>query len=125
MLNCPRPVDLNLLKVKLPLPALVSILHRVSGALLFLLLPVLLYGLQVSLSSAQGFAQWQAGLQSPLSKLGLLTLIWAYLHHFCMGLRYLALDFDRGVKLVQARWSAKLVLVISLTLTLLIGLRLW
>lgn len=121
----PRPVDLNLFKIKLPLPAVVSILHRASGALLFLLLPVLLYGLQQSLASAQSFMVISEWLQQPLVKLGLLGVIWAYLHHFCMGLRYLALDFDIGVKLAQARLSAKLVLIVSLTLTLLIGIRLW
>lgn len=121
----PRPVDLNLFKIKLPLPAVVSILHRASGALLFLLLPLLLYGLQQSLASAQSFMVISEWLQQPLVKLGLLGVIWAYLHHFCMGLRYLALDFDIGVKLAQARLSAKLVLIVSLTLTLLIGIRLW
>lgn len=121
----PRPVDLNLLKIKLPLPAVVSIMHRASGALLFLLLPLLLYVLQQSLVSAQGFTAVVQGLQQPWVKLAVLGVIWAYLHHFCMGLRYLALDFDIGVKLAQARLSAKLVLIVSLTLTLLIGLRLW
>ncbi len=120
-----RPVYLNLLKIRLPLPAIVSIMHRASGALLFLLLPLLLYVLQQSLNSAQGFASVLSWFQSPLSKLALLVVIWAYLHHFCMGLRYLALDLDIGVKLAQARFSAKLVLVVSIALTLLIGVKIW
>ena len=120
-----RPVYLNLFKIRMPLPAVVSIIHRASGALLFLLLPVLLYVLQQSLSSAQGFAEVQSWFQTPLAKLALLGVIWAYLHHFCMGLRYLALDLDIGVKLAQARFTAKLVLVVSIALTLLIGVRLW
>ena len=120
-----RPVYLNLLKIWLPLPGIVSIMHRASGALLFLLLPLLLYVLQQSLASAQGFAEVQSWLQSPLAKLALLGVIWAYLHHFCMGLRYLALDLDIGVKLAQARFSAKLVLVVSIALTLLIGVKIW
>jgi succinate dehydrogenase / fumarate reductase, cytochrome b subunit len=120
-----RPVYLNLLKIRLPLPGIVSIMHRASGALLFLLLPVLLYVLQQSLSSAQGFAEVQSWFQPALAKLALLGVIWAYLHHFCMGLRYLALDLDIGVKLAQARLSAKLVLVVSIALTLLIGVKIW
>jgi succinate dehydrogenase / fumarate reductase cytochrome b subunit len=120
-----RPVYLNLLKIRLPLPGIVSIMHRASGALLFLLLPLLLYVLQQSLSSAQGFAEVRSWFQSPLTKLALLMVIWAYLHHFCMGLRYLALDLDIGVKLAQARFSAKLVLIVSIVLTLLIGVKIW
>lgn len=121
----PRPVYLNLFKIRLPLPGVVSIMHRASGALLFLLLPVLLYVLQLSLSSEQGYAEVQEWFQLPLLKLVLIGLIWAYLHHFCMGLRYLALDFDLGVDLPQARFSAKLVLLVSIGATLLIGVWLW
>jgi len=120
-----RQVYLNLFKIRLPLPGVVSIMHRASGALLFLLLPLLLYGLQQSLASEQSFAALQDGLRQPLVKLVLLGVIWAYLHHFCMGLRYLALDLDIGVDLPQARFSAKLVLVVSIAATLLIGAWLW
>jgi len=120
-----RPVYLNLFKIRLPLPGVVSIMHRVSGALLFLLLPLLLYVLQLSLSSELGFAEVQAWFRLPLVKLLLIGIIWGYLHHFCMGLRYLALDFDIGVDLPQARFSSKLVLVVSITATLLIGVWLW
>ena len=120
-----RPVYLNLFKIRLPLPGVVSIMHRVSGALLFLLLPLLLYVLQLSLASEQGFAAVQGWFRLPLVKLFLIGTIWGYLHHFCMGLRYLALDFDIGVDLPQARFSSKLVLVVSIGATLLIGVWLW
>ena len=120
-----RPVYLNLFKIRLPLPGVVSIMHRMSGALLFLLLPLLLYVLQLSLASEQGFAAVQEWFRLPLVKLFLLGIIWGYLHHFCMGLRYLALDLDIGVDLPQARFSSKLVLVVSIGATLLIGVWLW
>jgi len=120
-----RPVSLNLFKIRLPLPGIVSIMHRASGAFLFLLLPLLLYVLQLSLTSAEGFAEVQSWFRSPVAKLALLVVVWAYLHHFCMGLRYLALDLDIGVHLAQARLTAKLVLVVSMALTLLIGVLLW
>jgi succinate dehydrogenase / fumarate reductase cytochrome b subunit len=120
-----RPVYLNLFKIRLPLPGVVSIMHRASGALLFLLLPALLYGLQLSLASEQDFAVLQGWFRLPLVKLFLIGLIWGYLHHFCMGLRYLALDFDIGMDLPQARFSSWLVLVMSISATALIGVRLW
>jgi succinate dehydrogenase / fumarate reductase cytochrome b subunit len=120
-----RPVSLNLLKIRLPLPGIVSIMHRISGAFLFLLLPILLYVLNLSLGSAEGFAEVQSWFHSPVAKLALLVVVWAYLHHFCMGLRYLALDLDIGVHLAQARLTAKLVLVVSIALTLLIGVLIW
>jgi len=120
-----RPVDLNLLKIRFPLPAIVSIMHRISGAFLFLLLPLLLYVLQHSLTSAEGFAEVQSWLHAPVVKLALLVVVWAYLHHFFMGLRYLALDVDIGVDLASARLTAKLVLVVSMLLTLWVGVWLW
>jgi len=120
-----RPVYLNLFKIRLPLPGVVSIMHRASGALLFLLLPLLLYGLQQSLASEQGFAAMRDWLSQPLPKLALLGVIWAYLHHFCAGLRHLGLDLDIGVELPHARFSARLVLVVSIAATLLVGVRLW
>ncbi|MBU0592337.1 MAG: succinate dehydrogenase, cytochrome b556 subunit [Gammaproteobacteria bacterium] len=120
-----RPVYLNLFKIRLPLPGVVSIMHRASGALLFLLLPLLLYVLQLSLSSEQGFVEVQSWFGLPLVKLLLIGVIWGYLHHFCMGLRYLALDFDIGVDLPQARFSSWLVLAVSIAATILIGFWLW
>ncbi|MDP2828882.1 MAG: succinate dehydrogenase, cytochrome b556 subunit [Sulfuricellaceae bacterium] len=120
-----RPVYLNLFKIRLPLPGVVSIMHRVSGALLFLLLPLLLYVLQLSLASEQSFSQVQNGFRLPLVKLFLIGMAWGYLHHFCMGLRYLALDLDIGTDLPQARFSSWLVLAVSIGATLLIGVWLW
>jgi succinate dehydrogenase / fumarate reductase cytochrome b subunit len=120
-----RPVYLNVFKIRLPLPGVVSIMHRASGAVLFLLLPLLLFVLQQSLVSEQGFAAVRGWFRHPLIKLALLGVTWAYLHHFCTGLRYLALDLDIGTDLAHARFSAKLVLVVSITATLLTGVWLW
>ena len=64
----PRPVYLNLLAIRQPLPAVISILHRVSGALLFLLgIPVLLWGMDATLSSPEAFAQWKATMSHPIA----------------------------------------------------------
>ena len=122
----PRPVYLDLLRIRLPLPGIVSILHRLSGAALFLLgLPLLLLGLRATLASPEAFADLQALLSQPLVKLVLIGLIWAYLHHFCAGIRFLLLDIHRGIDLAPARRSSVAVLVASLALTAMIGVRLW
>ena len=124
-MNDKRPKHLALNQIKLPLPGIVSILHRISGLLLFLALPFLLLMLQYSLRSIETYTQLQGVLAHPLLKLVLLGLAWAFLHHFFAGLRYLAIDLDYGVKLAQARATSKIVLVASLLLTVLIGVKLW
>jgi succinate dehydrogenase / fumarate reductase cytochrome b subunit len=124
-MNKNRPVYLDLRLIKLPLPGFVSVLHRVSGLLLFLALPLLLRMLQDSLFSIETYTRLVAMLQYPLSKLILIGLMWAFLHHFCAGIRYLAIDMHIGAGLAQARASSKWVLSVSLGLTLLIGIWLW
>jgi len=116
-----RPKYLNLAEIRLPLPGFVSILHRVSGAVLFLMLPFLLYLFSSSLGSPESFAAYKQVVANPLVKLILLGLLWAYLHHFCAGIRYLFLDLDKGVDLIPARRSAGAVLAVSLPLTLVLG----
>ena len=124
-MNKHRPKHLALHLIKLPLPGFVSVLHRISGLLLFLALPLLLLMLQYSLRSIETYTQLLVVLAHPLAKLMLLGLLWAFLHHFCAGLRYLAIDLDYGVKLAQARASSKAVLAVSLVLTVLLGAKLW
>ncbi|WP_240032119.1 succinate dehydrogenase, cytochrome b556 subunit [Pseudomethylobacillus aquaticus] len=119
-----RPKNLNLASIRLPVPALVSILHRASGALIFLLLPVLLWALQQS-TEAGGYAGLVNMMDSAWIKLPLLVLIWAFIHHFLAGIRHLTLDMRFGLEIRQARRSSKLVLVAGLLLTLLTGIWLW
>lgn len=120
-----RPKNLNLLTIRLPIPALVSIMHRVSGAFLFLLLPSLLWVLQQSLASESSYEQAQAVLHHPLVKLICLMVTWAYLHHACAGIRHLALDAHYGLRLNYARATSRAVLIISGLLTLRMGIWLW
>jgi succinate dehydrogenase / fumarate reductase cytochrome b subunit len=121
-----RPVYLNLPKIRLPLPGIVSILHRISGALLFLFaIPLMLAGVAMSLASPESFAQMKAAVAHPFAKLVLLGFAWAYLHHFCAGIRYLLLDIECGIELPAARRSSVIVLVVSIALTLVVGVRLW
>jgi len=122
----PRPVYLNLVRIRLPLPGILSILHRLSGAALYLIgLPLLLYGVQCSLASQEAFDNFRAALANPLAKIVLIGLIWAYLHHFFAGIRFLLLDVHQGIELRPARVSSVIVLVVSLVLTLIVGVRLW
>jgi succinate dehydrogenase / fumarate reductase cytochrome b subunit len=120
-----RPKYLNLFEIKLPLPGWVSILHRVSGAGLFLMLPLLIWLLGLSLGSPESYATFRAVTGNWFVKLILLGLLWAYLHHFCMGIRVLLLDMHVGIEKAQARTSAVAVLVVSLALTALLGVKLW
>jgi succinate dehydrogenase / fumarate reductase cytochrome b subunit len=116
-----------LFEIRLPVPAKVSILHRVSGALLiFPFLAWLLYLLDASLASEQGFEKIRNEYLRMLPvKLALLVFIWAYCHHFLAGIRYLLLDLNIGIDLKPARVSAGLVIIGALVLTALIGARLW
>jgi len=128
----PRPQFRNigipqiLFSYRLPLAGKVSILHRVSGALLFLCLPlVILPVFAMSVGSPESFAQVAQVAGNPLVKLILLVLLWGYLHHFCAGIRYLVLDLHVGLDKVAAQKSAGVVLGVSLALTLVFGLKMF
>jgi succinate dehydrogenase / fumarate reductase cytochrome b subunit len=121
----PRPKYLALNEIRLPLAGFVSILHRVSGAGLFLLLPFLIYLLQLSLDpSPEASATFAALTGNLLVKLILLGLSWAYLHHFCAGMRFLLLDIHVGIEKETAKMSAKVVMAVSLLLTALVAVKL-
>jgi succinate dehydrogenase / fumarate reductase cytochrome b subunit len=115
-----RPVYLNLFKIHLPLPGWVSILQRMSGAVLFFVTPVLLYLLQTSFD-ADGYVQLQVTLHAPLAKLALTFLLWGYLQHLLGGLRFLLLDIHIGADLATARRLSAATLLLSASLTLVIA----
>jgi succinate dehydrogenase / fumarate reductase cytochrome b subunit len=120
-----RPKHLALHLIKLPLSGYVSILHRASGAILFLALPLLLFVFDQSLRSVETYTNLTEQLAHPILKLILLGLMWAFLHHFCAGLRYLAIDLHWLPTLAAARTASRWVLFVSLTLTLVLGVVLW
>ena len=121
-----RPKHLDLTKIRLPLPGIVSILHRISGAVLFLLvIPFGLAALQGSLDSAQGFDEWAGILGNPLVKLVAIGFGWAFMHHFFAGIRYLFLDVHKGTDLQTARLTSQIVITLGLVSTLLIAIKLW
>jgi len=118
-----HPPWYNLDLRNLPLPALVSIFHRASGLLIFLLLFWLLWVLDLSLTSPEGFAKVQGIASHWFAKLVFLALIWAYMHHFCAGVRYLFLDVHKGIDLPTARATSGWVFGVSIVLTVLIAWR--
>lgn len=118
------PVYLNLLHIRLPLPGWVSILQRMSGALLFVLLPVLIYLFHLLLDDA-GYTQLMHWQQLWPVRLLIMAVLWAYLQHFLAGIRFLMLDIHIGARLPLARRLAGATLVVSGLLTLLIAGAWW
>lgn len=106
-----RPKNLNLLSVKFPMSAIMSVGHRAAGILLFLLLPYSLYLLQISLTNEAGFALVKAEIQGPVVKLLGLIVIWSLAHHFFAGIRFFLLDLDIGIEKNMAQKTAVLVMV--------------
>jgi len=113
-----------LFEIRLPLAGWVSILHRVSGALLFLATVWLLFLLDRSLASESGFESVKHYTSNPLVKVALLVLIWSYCHHFCAGIRFLFLDIHKGIDKETARLTSIVVIVAGLALAGLFGARL-
>jgi succinate dehydrogenase / fumarate reductase, cytochrome b subunit len=120
-----RPKHLNLFVIKQPLPAIMSILHRVSGVFLFLFLALLLWLLQASLASQASFDNMRAVAAHPLMKLLVILMVWSYLHHLFAGLRHLAFDMHIGADLGVARASSVAVMVASLALTAVAAVAIW
>lgn len=121
----PRPKHLNLMQIRQPLPAIISIMHRISGAVLFLAIPLLLWLFQSTLESPASFAGFQSVMANPLVKIVLLGLLWGYLHHLLAGFRHLFLDLHVGVELETARLTSMIVLAAGIALTLAVGVALW
>ncbi|SAL07335.1 succinate dehydrogenase, cytochrome b subunit [Caballeronia calidae] len=109
----------------MPLAGKVSILHRISGLLLFVCLPFILYLLDQSLTSEISFDAFKGFLANPIVKIVTLVLSWAYLHHFCAGIRYLFLDMHVGVNKEGGKQTALVVLIVSLLLTLAMALKIF
>jgi len=120
-----RPVFLNPLQTKLPVTATVSLAHRVSGALLVVALPFLVWALQASLASAEGYARLAAFFGHPLVKLLLLLAAWSVVHHIVAGVRHLLYDVGVGTGYGASRRSAWVVHAIALLATLAAAVALW
>jgi succinate dehydrogenase / fumarate reductase, cytochrome b subunit len=122
----------DLTTYRLPPAGWVSILHRISGALMFVLMPFIIWMFDKSVSSEVSFAKFKAafnvgmlGIPGVLWKLVALALIWAFLHHFIAGLRHLYMDVNHAVTKEFGKTSALVTLVLGTGLTLVLGLKLF
>jgi succinate dehydrogenase / fumarate reductase cytochrome b subunit len=106
-----RPVYLNLIKIRLPLTGIVSFAHRITGVILFLSLPFVVYLLDLSIDSEQSFQAAQLMLKQPLIIFIQMLLLWSIAHHFFAGIRFLLIDAEIGVEKSQARLGAWIVLL--------------
>lgn len=114
----------QILSYRLPLAGIVSILHRISGAIMFLALPLVLWVLDASLRSADGFAAVSGVLSNGFVKLIMLVLFWALAHHLVAGVRHLWMDVFHAVSKEQGKRLAVLTLAVSLIATALFALKL-
>ncbi|MDE2372488.1 MAG: succinate dehydrogenase, cytochrome b556 subunit [Burkholderiales bacterium] len=126
-----RPGTMHLvdaLQYRLPVAGIVSILHRASGLILFLLLPFIVWMFDTSVTDEITFERFAALFAGPagiVAKIVCLGLIWGFLHHLAAGLRHLWMDATHSVSKEQGRSSAIATLVVSLVLTVLLGAKLF
>lgn len=138
MRSKPRPVFTNvnvfadLPSYRLPAAGIVSILHRISGLLMFLLLPFVVWLFDTSVTSEISFESFRSAFEAGIGfvpaavvKLVCVALVWAYVHHLVAGLRHLWMDATHSTSKVQGRRSAYLVFVVSLPITLAAALKLF
>ena len=116
---------LQIIRYRLPAAGVVSILHRVSGAMMFLLLPFILYLFDLSITSEISFDSLKGFTSHWFVKLLILAVSWGYLHHFCGGIRHLIMDAHIGLSKEEARKSAHMVFIVSVPLTLMVALKLF
>lgn len=120
-----RPINLDLTTLAFPPMAIVSILHRISGGMLFLLLPVMMYWLSMSLRDVSTFTDLQLWLAHPYCK----VVLWGFLasawYHLVAGVRHLVMDFGIGESRCAGRYSAIMVMVIGVLGALGLGIWIW
>lgn len=125
IVNKKRPVNLDLSSMKFPPMAIASILHRVSGIVLFILLPVMLYILGQSLQSEDSFAEIKTMLTNSYYKLVLWAFGTAMIYHILAGLRHLIMDMGFGEHLSTGRRTSILVIILAVISTIFLGIWIW
>lgn len=123
--NSKRPVNLDITTIKLPLPAYTSILHRISGVILFIGLGFILHGLELSLTSEASFASLKASLSAPLAKFIIWGILSALIYHFIAGIKHLLMDVDVGDGKASGKLGAVITLVLSIVLIIAAGVWIW
>lgn len=124
-MNKNRPVNLDLATIKLPITAYVSILHRISGVILFAGVAILLCMLDASLESEESFAALKEGLQSPIYQFLIWGTLAALAYHMIAGVRHLIMDCGVGESLEGGQLGAKIALVVAVVLIILAGVWIW
>lgn len=124
-MNKKRPMNLDLRSIQFPLTAIGSILHRISGFILFFFVPLLLWGLQTSLKSQTSFDSLSHYLANPWLAFVVWGFVAALIYHLLAGIRHLLMDIGIGETLRGARGGVICVLVFSVVLIILVGVWLW
>lgn len=124
-MNDKRPVNLDIGTIKLPITSYVSILHRISGVILFFAVAIFLWLFDASLASEEGFAALRESLQSPFWQLIIWGCLAGLVYHLVAGVRHIFMDFGIGESLEGGRLSSKVVLVVALLLIIAAGAWLW
>ncbi|MBY5922244.1 succinate dehydrogenase cytochrome b556 subunit [Ferrimonas balearica] len=125
-MNKQRPVYLDLQQIQFPATAIASILHRVSGVILFVSIAVLLWLLATSLGSAQGFASVSEIMNSPIAKFVVWGILTALAYHFCGGIRHLLMDLGHFEGSMESgNNSARAAMAITVVLSVIAGIWLW
>lgn len=124
-MNQKRPVNLDLTQFHFPLPAITSILHRISGVILFVAMAFLLWGLEQSLASEQSFNDLVGLLNGFFAKLILWGILAALLYHLVAGVKHLVMDAGVGETLEGGRLGAKIVIGVAVVLILIAGVWVW
>ncbi len=120
-----RPVNLDISTIKLPITAVVSILHRISGVFLFAGVAVLLWLLDASLASEEQFVALQETLTQPIWQFVVWAVVAALGYHMAMGIRHLFMDCGIGESLKGGRLGAKIALAVAVVLIVLAGVWIW
>ncbi|OGT53314.1 MAG: succinate dehydrogenase, cytochrome b556 subunit [Gammaproteobacteria bacterium RIFCSPHIGHO2_12_FULL_42_13] len=120
-----RPKNLNLFTIHFPLPAIVSILHRVSGFALFILIPVVIWIWSLSIGSPDTFDIVQQWLSSPWFKFILWLFLIPFCYHLVAGIRHLLMDVHVGEELKSGRLAAWITMAVAAALVILVGVWLW
>lgn len=120
-----RPVNLDLTKFHFPVMAIVSVLHRIAGVLLFLALPFLLYLLDQSLASQQSYLNLLAAMTNGWMKFFLWVALAALSYHLAAGVRHILMDFGIGDHLPQAYCVAWMTIIVAVILMVLAGVWIW
>lgn len=120
-----RPVNLDLFKFKFPVMAIVSVLHRISGVVIFLFIPFMLYILHQSLISQSSFEAIQSCLQHPVAKTFVWMMLAAVIFHLFAGIRHLMMDLGFAEGRQAGRFTAWLVISIAAIAVILMGVWLW